>query len=71
MKATPNVNRQVLRETLTFAKDLWKGRGFGEWQTAVNAPLVKAYDGGGSVSVPASVVEANNQGTQILLKQKK
>ena len=71
MKATPAVRRQTLRDTLTFTKDLWKGRGFGDWQAAVNTALVKAYDGGGSVSVPAAVVEANNQGTQVLAKQKR
>ncbi|CAA9240767.1 MAG: hypothetical protein AVDCRST_MAG77-1665 [uncultured Chloroflexi bacterium] len=71
MKATPAVRRETLRDTLAFTKDMWKGRGFGEWQAAVNAPLVRAYDGGGSVSVPAAIVEANNQGTQVLLKQKK
>jgi multiple sugar transport system substrate-binding protein len=71
MKADPPVRRQALRDTLSFAKDQWKGRGFGDWQTAVNSQLVKAYDGGGAVSVPGAVVEANNQGTQVLAKQKK
>jgi len=71
MKASPAVRRETLRDTLAFTKDMWKGRGFGDWQAAVNAPLVKAYDGGGSVSVPSAIAEANNQGTQVLLKQKK
>jgi multiple sugar transport system substrate-binding protein len=71
MKAEPPVRRQTLRDTLAFAKDQWKGRGFGDWQTAVGAALAKAYDGGGAASVPAAIADANTQGTQVLAKQKR
>ncbi|MBI3969825.1 MAG: extracellular solute-binding protein [Chloroflexi bacterium] len=69
MKAEPPVRRQVLKETHPFAKDLWKGRGFGDWQAEVNKILGAPWNG--KTSVAAAVQEAVQQGTRIIQENRR